>query len=137
MADIYTQLALHIELTPDEAAYLEGLYDKPEDWVEDPADPDIPGFDFKTSGAKQVVGSIVSEDHVNLENLAQFLMCFMRDKRPGQVIGFEYAFTCTKPWNGEFGGGACVIDSKENIEWCSTSRWMHDTMKKLGGNPDG
>jgi hypothetical protein len=54
---------------------------------------------------------IYTEESCDLEALGDVLVFFLRKFRPDDIIGFEYAHTCSKPRPGEFGGGALVASA--------------------------
>lgn len=117
MSQGYTKIALEVELNPGDQEYLQNLLNDPDSWIEDPED----GLGFYPILTETDL-YIADSEYVNLENVAELLMQYMRDRRPGEVCSFEYAFTHSKLTPGEFGGGCCVIDSYENVVWRNTGR---------------
>lgn len=59
---------------------------------------------------------IYSEEGGNLNNVATLAQAFLKRFRPNRYWSFEYAYTCSKPRIGEFGGGGAFITAKE-IKW--------------------
>jgi hypothetical protein len=51
-------------------------------------------------------------------------------------ITYEYAAHCSKLRPDEFGGGACFI-TRDDIQWTSTSMWLHQQRQKLKEVSDG
>jgi hypothetical protein len=81
------------------------------------------------SGPNWVV--IYSEESGDAEGVAFALQAFLSHfGKHDQALGFEFAYTCSKMRTGEFGGGACVVTSKDE-RWLNTHGWMSDMIKQM------
>ena len=76
-----------------------------------------------------------SDDNEDLEILANIIQEFIRTFRPDEIIGWEYACTCSKPRLGEFGGG-CVVVSKDRIRWTNTADILQEMTDDMKKNPN-
>jgi hypothetical protein len=74
-----------------------------------------PDFDWQLSTEERELW-IYSEESGNLNNVATLAQAFLKRFRPSGYWSFEYAYTCSKPRVGEFGGGGAFITAKE-IKW--------------------
>lgn len=71
---------------------------------------------------------IHTEDCADLENLASLLQEFLQKFNKETKLAFEYAYTCSKPRVGEFGGGAFLI-TKNSIINKTTYEIVEDFLK--------
>lgn len=141
MTDYYEQTCIAMPLREGDREYVEKLLEDWQEWAEDADDPCEKGFNTNITNTTRYNGKecsgllIIEEDgsYLNIENVVNFLQCFMRDRWPGEVFGFTWSYGASKPVPDQFGGGACVIDSKENAEFFRLDRWMQDMKEHLGG----
>lgn len=75
---------------------------------------------------------LYSEEYGDVEQVAELLQRFLTDhpQRKQQVLGFEWAVTCSKPRIHEFGGGACVVTANKKI-FMNTGTWLQERIAKL------
>ena len=66
---------------------------------------------------------LYSEESGNTDHAIAILSAFLRKFAPDNAIGFEAAFTCSKPRPGEFGGVAVFVTAN-GAEWMSTGDWL-------------
>lgn len=82
---------------------------------------------------------IHSDDSCDLESLAIMLREYLAKFHPDTILQVEYAFTCSKPRPGEFGGGAFVV-SCEDYEFHNAGAWAAELAAEwrgfLTGHPD-
>jgi hypothetical protein len=55
---------------------------------------------------------IYSETHGNVDCVCNFVQAFLAKFRPDQTWTFNYAWTCSKPRLGQFGGGKAKVTAK-------------------------
>lgn len=134
MANTYVEGAESWPVTAEEAGYLRDRYEAWEEWAEDRDDPSEQGFNLAIDGGDDLELRIWGDEYLNVENVANFLMGFVRDCRcgnvPGDVLTFEWSVRCSKPRPGEFGGGAFAVDSRENVEWMNTGAWAQRKLEE-------
>ena len=70
---------------------------------------------------------LYAEESANIETAVRFLQDFLARWRPADVLGFEWAHTCSSPRLGEFGGGAAVVTANY-IKWMNTTQWLGRTL---------
>jgi len=66
---------------------------------------------------------IYSEGFSDVEQAIRFMQEFLRANRPNDRLHITWAFTCSKPRIGEFGGGAAVITA-EKIHSIDLYEWV-------------
>lgn len=71
-----------------------------------------------------------SEESFDVEALGVLLQYFLVNFRPTEVIGFEWAYTCSKPRPGEFGGGAMVVCA-EHFETFHATEWVSEKVAEF------
>lgn len=141
MTTYYDLTCIGIPLQEGDREYVDKLLENWEEWVEDKDDPCEKGFavqfqDHTRYEGKECAGVMLVEedaDVLNIDNVVNFLVAFMRDRRPGQVMSFTWCYGVEKSIPDNFGGGACVIDSKENVEYLSVREWIEGHKERLGG----
>jgi hypothetical protein len=68
-------------------------------------------------------------DTVRVESVAALVQIAIHRFQPALKWGFEWAYTCSRPRPGEFGGGAAVV-AADAIEWCCTSDWLREMARR-------
>ena len=79
---------------------------------------------------------IYSEEGGNLENVANTVKTFLAKFRPNEIWSMEFAFTCSKPRIGEFGGGAMIVTATD-IKWLNTTTWIQSEVAALSNEKGG
>jgi len=74
---------------------------------------------------------IYSEGFGNVDHAIVFMQEFLRQRDPEGILHLTWAFTCSKPRPGEFGGGAAFITAEKMeiidlYEWVDKKRKAHD-----------
>lgn len=119
MANYYTEFALSINVTPEEAKWLDATLEG----ENHEADSELSYCSDWKFDEKEGVFHFSSEGGSDdVEKLAELLQTFIK-KFNGDPIAFEYAFTCSKHKPDAFGGGACIV-TKNDIEWMTTRVWL-------------
>jgi hypothetical protein len=153
MADYYQQLSLVIDgLTDDERKWVAQIvatleiYDMDEDHEEWPrlqfvldqfGLKEVDELDdhqwpcFETDFHDDYI-HIYSWEGFNSEHLTMFLQAFIRKFRPDDVIGVEYANTCSKLRTDGFGGGWIAI-SKDDVQWGTTATAVDEAIEAMKG----
>lgn len=125
MADYYTQFSFAIpEITEKEKKYIEKqLENAPSE-----------GSDFNWAIDEDGLW-IYSEESGSPDDAAGFVQEFLKKFRPKESVGFEFAFSCSKPRLDSYGGGAAFVTA-ESQEWTNTFSWLSNKqtewMKKNG-----
>ena len=65
-----------------------------------------------------------------LDTVVSFLRYFLAIFRPNAVLTLEWAFTCSRPICGEFGGGVAVFSSR-TVEWLNTGSLGEDKKRTM------
>jgi hypothetical protein len=130
MANHYTQFSTSIQLTLAQAAWaqatLTNLEIPKEQGGEQVADEPL-GFTWViraipgTERKKELV--MYSEESGNVESVVGLVQRMMRKFPAIRPWGMEWAYTCSKPRVGEFGGGAVFV-TRKGTKWHSTSAWL-------------
>lgn len=76
---------------------------------------------------------LYSDGYADLEFVVGSLQKFIQTFRPNEVIGFEYAYTCSKPRPESFGGGVFVV-SKDKITQQDTNDILEEIKKEMYEN---
>jgi hypothetical protein len=147
MANNYTLFSIEIVTNKKEADWFKEALQKPDDaefdkwpehkqqaWmkqrgVENFNDDNYPDFGYELlQDEKGRTTSIVffSEENGNLDQVIGLLQDFLKKFHLDKSIRFEWAFTCSRPRPGEFGGGAAFITSK-SIKYMNTGDWLLKT----------
>lgn len=64
-----------------------------------------------------------AEENGSPEQVAHLVQKFLQRFRPDQCWALSYAFTCSKPRAGHFGGGCAFVTAQE-IQWCCTADFL-------------
>lgn len=78
--------------------------------------------DFSVDDTKREVW-FCAEESGNVEAVANVVQRFLKELQPHGCFGLEYAFTCSRPIIGEFGGGAIFVTATTNC-WMNTGQWV-------------
>lgn len=143
MADHYTQYSFEVSgISADEGAWWTLLIEYAEQInegkaVEDPRFSELNAIDWSDR-------EYLSLGHIELQadgdvwladdagsgepnHLAEALRAFLATFRPFEMIGFEWANTCSKPRLDSFGGGAALVDAQDII-WYNPSQMLAEAM---------
>ena len=74
---------------------------------------------------------IRSDESVQVEALATIIQSYLRRFDIQEGVGFEYAFTCSRPRLDAYGGGACYVTQK-GLRWMTTGRWLGEQEESDG-----
>ena len=66
---------------------------------------------------------LYAEDHAIVDHVAAFVQAFLRQFRPQAYFQCSYAFSCSRPVPGQFGGGAVFVTATQ-IRWFSSNAWL-------------
>ena len=145
MANNYQQYSFMIEkLTPTEVTWLETKFDEIDKGNEndegeyvDIGSMEIERYDESGEGAD---GECVDESHnglwlyaeegCDLDSLVGFLQDFLKENRPDDYLGFEWANTCSKMRLDEFSGGSVFITA-EKTDWTCTYDFLETKRKEF------
>lgn len=147
MANNYTHFSFGFKLRNQaEADFLNDLIDKAENFDSGDEESDelvrdtFPDFDdygslgfqaqitMEDDGGEAIIFSDGGEGNVEFAvNLVQEFMLKFKVEKP---IAFEFAFTCSSPRPGEFGGGAVVVTAHDDV-WLNTAQWIAETLKEM------
>lgn len=72
------------------------------------------------------------EESIDLEKAIAVAQILLRLDGSDEEVGFEWAYTCSAPRIGEFGGG-CVLFTKSHAEWSSTA----EMLRKMSDRREG
>lgn len=138
MANNYTLFSFALEITePERTEWLRQAFAAID--TEGDGEPAPPPEGFETASLEiygfpctfEVEGSTAyfySDESGDVEVLTSVLQQFLVHFNIDKGIGFEVAYTCSKPRPGEFGGGAVWI-THEGVEWLSTGTWLAEKSK--------
>ena len=73
---------------------------------------------------------ISNDESANVNALSAVIQAALKKFKLNDRVGFEYAFTCSKPRLDAFGGGATIV-TKDGFDYTSTSMWLDKKMKPL------
>jgi hypothetical protein len=88
------------------------------DWIDGP----WCGFEWDADDNYLIV---YCEDSGDPEPAAFFIQRVLEHEGSNECVLFEYAFTCSKPRAGEFGGGAAFI-TRDTIEYLQIGEWFKE-----------
>lgn len=142
MANNYTMFSFEIPLTAAELPWVKETLGKPprELWPEGYEAEDEPEVEFDWCIEDQDTPTpclfIYSEEGGNPDAAETFCKLFLANAPTDlKMIGFEMAYTCSKPRPGEFGGAACLVYVAPNgdieSKWNSTCSWLDEEMGKV------
>lgn len=132
MADYYTQFAMSLDdVSSEEAQWIREMIAEDEDgfpkFMQDWEDRDemlgFLAFDL-TFDDDRTVKITDLDGYGNEGQLARFLQMYLKRWRPDTYLGLSFAYTCSKPRNDAFGGGAAFITA-DYIEWMSLQAFLH------------
>lgn len=135
MADYYTSFSCLLDVgSTDNVVRALALY------ADSPADDD--GKRFPDGFAAEVDITQTSclwlhdDGHGDIELLIRYALVCAEQFDLSGLWGFEYAFTCSRPLLGTFGGGAHVVDlgARTSHDWVNTIDWMAKVL--AGDDPD-
>jgi hypothetical protein len=72
---------------------------------------------------------ISHEESGNPETIADIIRQALKHNNSDACVGFQYAFTCSKPIPDEFGGDAVFI-TKDDVEWSRNYLWLSRKIEK-------
>ena len=147
MANNFLQFSFDVGMTDEELVWcverLALLDTDPQEWAEDPEDPKHTALvremgewalvtqlkenqmPFSVSTEQYKAGIVFySEECGSPDEASMFLQEFLKRWRPRGSIGFDWAYSCSKPRVGEFGGGACFVPATDT-KFYSTSEWVN------------
>lgn len=146
MANNYTHFSFEFKInSPAEAEYLETILqsadsyedggtakDIIDDIFEDYEDYGCLGFDCCIECGPDGGEAWVHDDagEGNVDFVVQFLQAYMLKFKITKPIAFEFAFTCSKPRVGEFGGGAVVVTATGS-DWLNTAQWIQKKLSEM------
>jgi len=71
---------------------------------------------------------IYATEYGNVDDVAAFVQDFLAECRPDGCFSLAWADTCSRPWIGEFGGGAIFV-TKDGMEYLITGDWHEERRK--------
>ena len=94
---------------------------------------DSTGCFFDAEGEGDDVNLVVyTDDHCCVGAVADVIQATLARFAVGLPVVIEYAQTCSKPRQGEFGGGAVVVTADAQ-HWMSTTAWAERKAAELAG----
>ena len=132
MADYYTLFSAIIpNLTPEEAFWLRGEYERRKNMEDDDGLP-LSDFGFQIETGKDSFSAWIHDDMLgNVDAVADFVQCFLKRFRPNECWGMEWSNSCSKPRTDAYGGGAIFVTAKK-VESSLTCQWLADMEAKFG-----
>ena len=146
MANNYTHFSFEFKInSPAEAEYLETVlqsadsYDEGgtakdiiDDVFEDYEEYGCLGFDYKIECGADGGEVWIHDDggEGNVDYVVQFLQAYMLKFKVRSPICFEFAFTCSSPRVGEFGGGAVIVFAHDS-KWLNSATWIKEKLSEL------
>lgn len=70
---------------------------------------------------------VYTEESGSPEDAAAAVQAFLAKFRPAEILGFEWANTCSKPRLDSFGGGAALVTADE-VVWFNPSRMLAEAI---------
>jgi len=123
MANNYEQFSFAIDdVTEEEAEWLLGYVVPDSDYSDEDEGP--AGVTFAYDIDTVYVYNEGGEG--DTEALISMLSSFLFKFRPQDMIGFEIAYTCSKPRTGEFGGTAVAIYGDWTVDSYATTDWLNE-----------
>lgn len=139
MADFYTRFSFMLPATTaQERAWVHDVLDAAADYSSDNDDAvpavlvEVFGCGYWSLGFSAELGNdglwIYSEGCGDEDQVVAFVQHYLARFRANEVVGFEWASTCSRPCLDAFGGGAAVVSATE-VTWLNTSTWLSETLK--------
>lgn len=132
MADFYTLWSEEIrDITPEEAEWIKNEL-KEQDDHPDSEGQFWPLFNWEFIGEDSSHLWFHSDESDDLEQLLNFVQRFIRKFRPEYVFRITWAFSCSKPRIGSFGGGWAVI-GKDDRKLSYTDKEVENAYDEMMG----
>lgn len=74
--------------------------------------------------------SCIGDNYGEPVDVVDFAQKFLKKFRPEHGFYLCWAYTCSKPWRGEFGGAAAVVTAK-SMRWLDTREWAEQTLAEV------
>jgi len=88
---------------------------------------DWPGFSCDVSDTE---AWFHVEESGNPDNVAKLVQEYLKKFHPDYCWGMEFAYTCSRPKAGEFGGGAVFVTA-DAVEWVNTGYWLSEQIRQF------
>jgi hypothetical protein len=117
MADYYTHLSFVVPIQSDEElAWIRKTLSEPPRELLFIAGDEFEDLEFRWDLVENSLW-IYSDDHVNTEQLIQFLTLYLQQPCcKHHALGFQWAYTCSKMRTDGFGGGAVRLKKDPSAE---------------------
>jgi len=126
MANNYLEFCEVIEdITEEEAEWIEkelGTKKAKDDYLNDFIGIDETGVGLRFS--------CTGTDYGEPVDCLNFAQKFLKKFRPEDGFYLCWAYTCSKPWRGEFGGGAAVVTAK-SMRWMDSHDWAKRKLQEV------
>ena len=133
MANNHTQFSFAVSLPSEaikwvlEEAKAHDYYNEDnEEFVEDNFEPTCAEFTVEMVGGAEAL-IIFAEETGNPESVVKILQAALNKFDLDTIVGFHWAYTCSRMRLDEFGGGA-VVFKKNSEKWMDTEFFIHDTI---------
>jgi hypothetical protein len=142
MANNYTHFSFAFQInSPAEAEYLETILQAAHGY--DESDENLAlarevfgsqfdyygclGFDYEIECGSEGGEVWIHDDggEGNADHAVSLVQAYLNKFDLDTKIGFSWAFTCSSPRIGEFGGGAVVV-TKDDEKWMNTDQWLSE-----------
>jgi hypothetical protein len=87
------------------------------------------GFEFQYDGTCGDL-YLYAEEHGAPDHVVSYIETLIHRRLALEPVYFEWAYTCSKPRPGEFGGGGALI-TKDKTYWFMPSRYMELKWEKI------